>query len=203
MTAEDAIALLKRMQLAYDPPRVLRGHPEAIKERLRIYRHALERFDADILDRAWLRAAASQRYPQWPDCVDIVQAAEHFHALAHPKAKADDDWQERVTRREDEYVRRFMLTTQAAVRSREGGYEQELKRYVQAAAHVQGQYIEGRKDVGYESAVLFPGRDRDKGAEAEFFRRADEQAQTGSIRVRVPLAFEERWREGTEKGRGR
>ena len=57
MTAEDAITLLKRMQLAYDPPRALRGHPEAIKERLRNYRHALERVRIFRIGRqAWEEA---------------------------------------------------------------------------------------------------------------------------------------------------
>ena len=200
MTAEDAIALLRSMQLAYDPPRALRGRPEAIKERLRVYRHALERFDAAVLDRAWLKAAAAHHYEQWPDCADIVKAAEGFHALKHPKAKSEDDWQGRVTAREDEYVRRFMQTTQAAVRAREGGFERELRRYVLAAAHVQSQYIEGRQDVGYESAVLFPARERDKAIDDEWFARQREQAETGTIRVRVPHAMVERWREGVEKG---
>jgi hypothetical protein len=200
MTTEDAIALLKRMQLAYDPPRALRGYPDAIKERLRIYRHALERFDSDILDRAWLKAAASHHFEQWPDCPEIVKAAEGFHALAHPKAKVDDGWVERVTVREDEYTKRFMATTQAAVRAREGGYEAELKRYVLAAAHVQAQFLEGRQRPGYDFYALFGKGDRDKKAEDEWFARQKEQADSGSIRVRVPLALVERWRNEAEKG---
>jgi hypothetical protein len=203
MTAEDATALLKRMQLAYDPPRALRGRPEAIRERLRVYQNALEPFDAEVLDRAWLKAAASQRYPQWPDCPDIVEAAEHFHALAHPKPKVDDSWVERATSLADAYTRRFMKTSAVAVRARERGYESEVRQYVTEAAWVQGQMICGRKSIGYSSGVLFPGRERDKTAEDEFFARARDQAATGSIRVRIPLALVERWREGAEKGRGR
>jgi hypothetical protein len=204
MTTEDADALLKRMQFTYRTPADIRGNPEAVEERLRIYRNSLQRFDADILDRAWLKAASRHRYPQWPDCPDVVEAAEHFHALAHPKANVDDGWQERVTSREDEYTKRFMQTTQAAVRAREQGYERELKRYVLAAAHVQSQLIEGRKEgVGYESAVLFPGRERDKEAENEFFARAREQAARGCIQVRVPAELVREWKAGASAGRGR
>ena len=90
------------------------------------------------------------------------------------------------------------------MRAREQGYEPELRRYVLAASHVQSQLIEGRKEgVGYESAVLFPGRERDKEAENEFFARAREQAARGCIQVRVPMALVERWKEGAGKGRGR
>jgi hypothetical protein len=42
MTTEDANALLKRMQFTYRTPADIRGNPEAVEERLRIYRNALE-----------------------------------------------------------------------------------------------------------------------------------------------------------------
>ena len=203
MTTEDANALLKRMQFTYRTPVDIRGNPEAVEERLRIYRHALEPFDADVLDRAWLKAAASHRYPQWPDCPDILTAAEVFDALAHPKAKADDGWQEKVTEREDEYVRRYMQTTQAAVRAREQGYEPELKRYVLAVAHVQSQLIEGSSRPGYDFYAIFGKGERDEQAENEWFQRQKEQATKGCIQVRVPHALIERWREAAVSGRNR
>jgi hypothetical protein len=199
MTTEDANALLKRMQFTYRTPADIRGNPEAVEERLRIYRHALERFDADILDRAWLKAAARQRYPQWPDCVDIVQAAEEFHSLKHPRVKVDDGWVEKATSMADSYTRRFMKTSAVAVRAREGGFERELKEYIVEASWVQAQYILGRKDIAYRSTTLF---DHDK-PDDEFFARAWEQAAKGCIQVRVPHAIIERWRDGAERGRVR
>ena len=56
-----------------------------------------------------------------------------------------------------------MQTIQAGIRSREAGYERELRAYVIEAAWVQARYSLGRKDVGYVSGVLFPGRERDQG----------------------------------------
>jgi hypothetical protein len=92
-----------------------------------------------------------------------------------------------------------MKTSAVATRAREFGYESELRQYVTEAGWVQAQYLLGRKDIAYRSTILFGHEKPDD----EFFRRAMEQAQTGSIRVRVPLAFVERWREGAETGRGR
>jgi hypothetical protein len=187
---------IKRMLAAFPPPTHLRGRPDAIEQTLETYRQGLARFDRETLDKAWLKVAQEHRFWNWPMLSEIVKAAESLR----PRVKPDDGWVERVTTREDEYVRRFMQTTQAAVRAREVGYEAELKRYVQAVAHVQAQFIEGRKDIGYSSGVLFPGRVRDKEAEDEWFARQKEQGATGSIRVRVPLALVERWKDGAQKG---
>lgn len=202
MTAQDAHALIRLMQNLYDPPKAIRGRPDAIKERLRVYLHALEPFDAQVLDKAWLKAAADHRFEQWPDCPDILRAAEHFHALAHPPRKSDDSWVEKATALSDAYTRRYMQTTQAGVRSREAGYERELRAYVTEAAWVQSQFIVGRKDVGFVSGVLFPDRERDKEAEEDWFDRQRAQAESGSIKVSVPKQLLEGWK-GESRGRGR
>jgi hypothetical protein len=196
-------SLLRLMQNAYDPPKAIRGRPEAIRERLRIYRDALAPFDAHVLDRAWLEAAGRHHFEQWPDCAEILKAAERLHAVACPKTAAKSWDEEKAGALRDAYVQKFMRHSQYAERARSGGYEREMARYVEAAAHVQSQMICGRHGEGYEHGVLFPGRERDKAAENEFFARAREQAATGAIRVRIPLALIERWKEGAEKGRSR
>ena len=205
MTAEDANALLKRMQFTYRTPADIRGNPEAVEERLRIYRHALEPFDADVLDRAWLKAAAGHRYPQWPDCVDIVEAAEQFHALKYPKAKVDESWVEKATALTDAYMSP-VYADDAGGGSVPGsaGTSAELKR------------VRPRGRVGPEPDDLRPGAhrvrlqascspegERDKAAEDDGSEGAREQASPAAIRVRLPQAQIERWREAADKGRAR
>jgi hypothetical protein len=194
---EDAI--IRPMLRAYQPPGYLKADRERAEAVLDIYRESLARFARPVLEQAWRRAAEQNGFWCWPTCDDIVKAAEHFHALAHPKIKPDDSWVEKATALADAYTRKFMKTSAVAVRSREGRYEAELRQYVTEVSWVQAQYILGRKDIAYRSTTLF-GREK---PDDEFFARAREQAETGSIRVRVPLALVERWREGAEKGRSR
>lgn len=79
----------------------------------------------------------------------LVKAAEHFHNLAHPfDPREADAWVERANDAAYAYTKRFMQTTTAAMRAREGGYEVELKGYVREAAWVQAQLIEGGKVSG-------------------------------------------------------
>jgi hypothetical protein len=57
------------------------------------------------------------------------------------------------------------------------------------------QHIVGRKGIGYDHAVLFPGGKRDKEAEQEWFAKARQQAATGHIKVTVPRELMDRWKE--------
>ncbi len=191
---EDCV--LRPMVASLPAPTHVRGNPAAIETLLNVYRKALDRFDRPILDQAWQKVASEQNFWVWPLPETIVRAAEHFHRLAHPNASQEaDTWVERATKLSDDYVTRFMQTTQAAVRARENGYEAALKRYVEAASWVQAQYIEGRSGVGYDHGVQFPCPERDKEAEQAWFDRQRAQARTGHIKVTVPSAMIERWKE--------
>src|ERR1700676_3494247 len=163
MTAEDVNqAIIKPMVATLPPPRHARGDPAAIETLLNVYRRALDRFDRAVLDQAWQKAAAEQDYWLWPMPQALIQAAEHFHKLAHPfDPREADAWVERAQGLTDAYVKRFIKTSQAAIRAREGGYEAALKEYVRAAAWVQAQSIEGREGLGYSAHVLF-GRQPDR-----------------------------------------
>ena len=44
-----------------------------------------------------VKAASENKYRKWPECGDILEAARHLHASAHPKVKPDDSWVEKAT----------------------------------------------------------------------------------------------------------
>jgi hypothetical protein len=193
-------AVITPMLAAFPAPSHVRGNRRATETLLDVYRRALERFDRPVLEKAWQQVAAEQNYWIWPMPEALVEACK---ALRIEQARmAGEDWVEKATTLADAYTRRFMLTTQAAVRAREGGYEGALKSYLTEAAWVQAQYIEACQGIGYSSAVLFPGRDRDKEAEERFFEKARTQAETGHIKVVVPRELVERWK-GQAPGAGR
>jgi hypothetical protein len=193
-------AVIAPMLAAFPAPRHVRGNRSATETLLDVYRRALERFDRPVLEKAWQKVAAEQNYWIWPMPEALVEACK---ALRIEQARtAGEDWVGKATTLADAYIRRFMLTTQAAVRARESGYEAALKSYVIEAAWVQAQYIEGRHRIGYSSAVLFPGRDRDKEAEERFFEKSRAQAESGHIKVVVPKELVERWKRQAQ-GAGR
>ena len=195
-------AVIAPLLAAFPPPTHLRGNRHAIDTALNVYRRALGRFERIVLEQAFQKAAAENEYVMWPKCSALLKAAEHFHRLAHPQARDPDAWVEKADGMADAYVKRFMKTSAHAARAREGGYEPELKRYVEAAANVQAQYLLGRTGVAYDGLALFGnrvGRDQEeKEREAEFFEKAREQAAKGSIRVHVPAERVRRWQQQAE-----
>jgi hypothetical protein len=193
-------AVIAPMLIALPAPLHIRGKPAAIETLLNVYRHALAGFERETLEKAWLKVAASQDYWCWPMPETLVKAAKHFHDLAHPfDPRQTDAWVDKAQALTDAYVKRFMLTTQTAVRAREGGYEAALKEYVEAASWVQAQFIVGRHNVGYSACVL-SGPKADGEEKAEFFEKAREQAKSGHIRVNIPPAKIEAWK---QLGQGR
>lgn len=189
------------MVAAFPAPTHIRGNAAAREELLGIYRRALARFDRSELEQGWQKAAAENEMWLWPRVSAIVSACESFQP--RKKAEPTGAWVERAQAMVDGYWKKFSKSA-AAGRAREQGYEPELKRYVLACAWVQSQYICGRQGVGYDHAVLFPGREREKQAEAEWFTAQREQAAKGTIQVRVPPDLVKLWRgrvEGQARGR--
>lgn len=196
-------AIIRPLLDAFPPPTHVRGSHAAMETLLNVYRRALERFERPVLEQAWQKVAQEQDFWVWPLPETLVKAAEHFHNLAHPfDPKQADALVEKVTALTDAYVKRFLKTSQTAVRAREGGYEAKLSEYVTAAAWVQAQLIAGRKGVGYSAYVLF-GRPPDSQEVAEFFQKAKVQADSGTIRVHVPVNKVAGWKAEAcgEKGR--
>jgi hypothetical protein len=198
-------AVIEPMRAAFPAPTHVRGDPAATEALLDVYRRALARFDRAVLEQAWQKVAAEQDFWLWPMPEILVKAAEHFHAIAR-RANPHDDLVEKAYGMADEYWKRFSKSI-TAVRARENGYEQELKRYVLEVANVQSQVIlrGPQSGVGYTGHVLFCHHgQRDREAEQEFFTKCREQAAKGSIRVHVPKEAIERWRNIAERqGRGR
>lgn len=182
-------AVINPMRRRYRPPKNLREDEDALEDALDMIRRALLRFDKPVLEKAWQMAVERNEIECWPKLKSLVEAAEHFHRLAHRNDNADE-WALRATEMADAYWRKFSKTA-VAVRAREGGYEPRLKEYVREASCVQAQMIMRRENLAYTSNVLFPGL-RDEAAEAEWFNQAKAQAQTGEIKVKVPPAIIER-----------
>src|SRR5262245_4842218 len=136
-------AVIGPMCALFPTPTHLRGNNDAIRQALNVYRRALGRFDPDVLAEAWQRVAERNTFWTWPKVADVVQACEEVR-----RRKPEEPWVEKATALSDAYVKRFMQTSQAAVRAREGGYERQLKEYVREAAWVQSQYVVGRSGVG-------------------------------------------------------
>jgi hypothetical protein len=114
-----------------------------------------------------------------------------------------DAWVQQAEDLAYSYTKRFLKTSAHAARAREGGYEDKLKQYVRAVAHVQSQYVAGRGSVGYDHRTIFGTGPRDREAEREWFDKQREQAGSGTIRVRVPHRLIEEWRAGPSECRGR
>jgi hypothetical protein len=100
--------IIKPMVASFPAPHHVRGDHEATEALLTIDRKALSGFDRETLEQAWQKVAAEQTHWLWPMPRVIVQAAQHYHKLAHPAAKADDAWIERAQALSDDYTKRFM-----------------------------------------------------------------------------------------------
>jgi hypothetical protein len=196
------------MLSAFPAPTHVRGDPAATEALLDVYRRALSRFDRPVLEQAWQKVAAEQDYWVWPMPETLVKAAERFQSIARRANSTDNDSMvEKAYALADEYTKRFMKTTQTAVRAREGCYEPELKRYVSEVANIQAQLIlrGPQSGVGYTGYILFAHHgQRDRPREQEWFAAQREQAAKGSIRVTVPKEAVARWAERAKhEGRGR
>lgn len=199
MTTEDVQeAIIKPMLMAFPPPTHLRGNRYAIAETLNTYRRALSRFERPVLELAWQKAAAEAEYRIWPSCPAIVKAAEHFNARLHPPPKNPDAWVDKAQVMASDHAKKFMKTSQAAVRARAGGYQAELKQYVEAVAWVQSQLLLGRRGLAYTSTVLFQNGEGPEERES-WFDKIHEQVASGTIRVHVPSALVRRWKEQAKK----
>jgi hypothetical protein len=199
MSVADVQAAIIEPMLDYPPPRRLLDRPGGVERALVPYRRALARFSRFVLEQAWQKTLEENKVWCWPTVEALLSNAVAIHQRT--QAREQDTWVEQATRLADQYTRRFMKTHQAAVRAREGGYERELRTYVQEAAWVQAQYLLGRTGVAFTSAVLFP-EGEDRNARAEWFEKAGTQAEKGSIKVNVPSKLVERWKQQAEN-RGR
>ncbi len=196
MTHDEAVArVLLSMTTLFPAPTHLREGRDAIALALDTYRRALSRYDAQTLERGWQAAAEANEIWCWPPLRDIIAACEK--AAPRRARKDEGNWAEEAQAMADAYVKRFMATSAHAGRCE----AVPLRDYAQACAWVQAQYLLGRKDVSYQSGVIFQlGEDA---AEREaWFEAARRQAAAGRIAVRVPLRLAEGWRAPGE-GRAR
>lgn len=113
------------MRQAFPPPVSLRGNETAQQAALDVYRKALQRFPREVLAEAYQMAAERQTYHCWPKCAVILAVAKALMPEQEPV-----EWVEKAVELAHTYTERFMKTSAAAEKAREGGYEPRLKRYV-------------------------------------------------------------------------
>jgi hypothetical protein len=197
-------AVLRPMQALYPPPVHLRGSEEAVRAALDAYRRGLGRFPRPALEAAWQRVAEANAFWTWPKLSELIRACEECQRR---QAAGQDERIESANERAYAYTKRFMQTSQLASRARSEGWEAPLKRYVDAAAWVQGQLLAGCAGVGYSAHDLFDytkiSREEFEVRRDAFFEKAREQAARGHIRVSVPPHMVERWKRSREQGEGR
>jgi hypothetical protein len=197
---EIEICVIRPMRLRFRAPAEVRGNAEAEEAALDIYRRALAPFPADVLRQAYQQAAQRHRYPSWPDCPDILAAAESLMPRPEPR-----EWVEEAVALAHQYTERFMKTSSAAAKSREGGYEARLKRYVMEAAYLQGQFLAGREGGYSPDGILVAHLPPNERSEAlnDAIARAAAQAARGCIQVRVPPEAVRMWKKEAESCMGR
>lgn len=199
--------ILRPMQRAFLPPRHLRCHnpddPDAKEQALEQYYQALDGYDRDTLARAWREVRAEHDFSIWPTPARFVKAAE----LLLPKPRPPSEFEQRRQRaweRAEEYAGRFMKRRQLAKLARQEGWSGHLRGYVEAAAWVQAQLIEG---LGREGISLPPELARNaayrssREALAEYQEAFAKPVSEGEIDVRVPKALVGQWKQ--EAGRRR
>ena len=155
MSEEDVTrAIIRPMRRLYPPPRHLRADEDDLDAALPEYRRALGRFDGDVLERAGGVSSPGTRYGAGP------RSGYSSRRPPRPTGKytrrgPSSRGVEEATALTDAYVKRFMKTSQTAIRAGEGGYEPELKEDVREAAWVQAQMIARRSgDSGGQFAAL-------------------------------------------------
>ena len=201
-------AVIRPMRALFPPPVHLRGDAEAQRLALDTYRRGLTRFERPELERGWQNVAEGNGYWCWPTLAELARACGQCRKEAQAAEPVAEPWAEKAAGMAYAYRKRFMETSQTAARAKAEGWAEPLKAYVDEAAWVQAQYLCGRKDVGYNSTVLF-GRGATasdcRERAAEFFERARDQAERGFIRVNVPPSMAEGWKRecGDSAGRGR
>lgn len=193
-------AILRPMQRLYLPPRHLRHHdpeaPDARDEALQEYLVALERFPRDILDRVWARTREEHTYSIWPTPATLCQWARAEQLRSGSPGEIEERRQ-RAGEKAAAYVEEFLRRRSMGKRALREGWAAPLRLYVEAAAWVQAQFLEGLAEAGISvPSELVAGRSLRSTREAlallqEEFAPA---IAAGVIDVKVPRSLETAWK---------
>jgi hypothetical protein len=193
-------AVIRPMQRAYSPPRHLRYYdaddPGARDEALRQYYDALAGYDRDTLHRAWQKVRAEHEYNVWPTPAKLVQAAELCLPRPRPPSETEQKRQ-RAWERAEAYADQFMKRRQLAKVARRDGWAGELRGYVQAAAWVQAQLMEGleKEGISLPSELSRAGSYRSSREALVACQEAFAgPVAAGEIDVQVPTGHIEQWK---------
>jgi hypothetical protein len=193
--------VLRPMQRTFLPPRHLRYHnpddPDAKEEALEQYYQALAAYDRETLEKAWRKVRAEHDFSIWPTPAKLVQAAELFLPRPRPPSEAEQRRQ-RAWESAEEYANRFMKRRQLAKLARRDGWAGRLRVYVQGAAWVQAQLIEGleKEGIGLPTELTHAGAFRSSGEALSHFQKAfRRQVEEGEIDVSVPKGLVEHWKQ--------
>ena len=144
--------ILSPMREMYLPPLHLRQNHEAQGRAMAAYERALGRFSAATLARAWDKVVAEQTYWVWPNPGVIVEACRQCEPRNKPPSE-EEQRQAIAHEMADQYVSRYMKTSQVAKLARREGWAGRLREYVHDVAWVQAQLICQVRHIGWDARL--------------------------------------------------
>lgn len=197
MTARDVRdVILARLPALGSPGERFFPDPDTDRERAweliaREYVEALQQFDRTTLERAFARVRDANTTGFWPSPGRFRQAA---FAVSTPVPDADADERRAAGERAEAYVSRYLKTGKLYKEARKDGWAGELLAYVQAAASVQAQVIEGTRGISWDPALVDPASDADPKAQLDAFVADCCRQKLTEVKVTVPRIRIAAWR---------
>ncbi|MBA4068174.1 MAG: hypothetical protein C0501_31635 [Isosphaera sp.] len=197
MTARDVRdVILARLPALGSPGERFFPDPDTDRERAweliaREYVEALRQFDRPTLERAFARVRDTNTTGFWPSPGRFRQAAL---SLLDPAPDADAAKRRAAEQRAEAYVSRYLKTSRLYREARKDGWAGELLAYVQAAASVQAQVIEGTRGMSWDPALLDPASDAEPKEQLDAFVADCRRQKLAEVRIAVPRGRIAAWR---------
>jgi hypothetical protein len=202
MTQAVREVIITPMVELYLPPLHLRADPAARIRALDAYEKALAPFDRDTLQRAWEMVVAQQTFWVWPNPGVIVEACRQCQPKPKPPS-VEDQPRTKALKMAEEYVCKYMRTSQLAKLGTREGWEWHLRKYVMDAAFVQAQILCGTDHIAWNIHLADELGDFASSQQAfvEYRKTIDNAVERGKIRVTVPRVRIRQWsEEGRQRG---
>ncbi len=203
MTARDVRdVILARLPALGSPGERFFPDPDTDRERAweiiaREYVEALQQFDRPTLERAFARVRDTNTTGFWPSPGRFRQTAL---SLLPPSADADAAKRSAAGERAEAYVSHFLRTSKLYREAKKDGWAGDLLAYVQAAASVQAQVIEGTRGISWDPALLDRASDAEPRAQLDAYVAECRRQKLTDVKVTVPRGRLAAWREAAAEG---
>ncbi|MBA4067307.1 MAG: hypothetical protein C0501_27085 [Isosphaera sp.] len=197
MTAKDVHAvILARLPALGSPGERFFPDPDTDRERAweliaREYVEALQQFDRTTLERAFARVRDQNTTGFWPSPGKFRQAAL---SLLTPEPDAGAARRRAAEQWADAYVSRYLRTSKLYREAKKDGWAGELLAYVQAAATVQAQAIEGTRGISWDAVLLDPASDAAPREQIGALVDECRDREPKEVKVQVPRGRIAAWR---------